>query len=157
MERIALALTQADPFLRGLFGADFILHDGNLYLLEVNPRYTASVEVLELALGFSSLALHAAAFGNDTPVPVRQPTGTTLGKAIYFAPTKCVFPNTGPWSATSNKDLWAVPDFVDIPAPGTVIEPGHPVLTLFAHGADASEVMHRLQDKTQFMDKLVIN
>ena len=40
--------------LVGLFGVDLILRDGEPWPVEVNPRYTASVEVLELALGTSA-------------------------------------------------------------------------------------------------------
>src|SRR5262249_3860932 len=48
--------------LLGIFGIDFILHDDVSYLIEVNPRYTASVEVVEHATGVAALALHRAAF-----------------------------------------------------------------------------------------------
>ena len=47
--------------LVGLFGVDYILHDDEPWPVEVNPRYTASVEVLELALGRSLLAEHICA------------------------------------------------------------------------------------------------
>ena len=49
--------------LRGLFGVDFVLAGGVAWPTEVNPRYTASVEVVEWATGRSLLAMHAAAFG----------------------------------------------------------------------------------------------
>ncbi len=42
--------------LRGLFGIDFILADDIPWLVELNPRYTASVEILERALGRALLA-----------------------------------------------------------------------------------------------------
>ena len=35
--------------LRGLFGVDFVLSEGVPWPVEINPRYTASVEVLEYA------------------------------------------------------------------------------------------------------------
>src|SRR5262249_12482523 len=39
--------------LRGLFGVDCIVHDGVPWPVEVNPRYTASVEVVEWQTGRS--------------------------------------------------------------------------------------------------------
>jgi predicted ATP-grasp superfamily ATP-dependent carboligase len=46
----------------GLFGIDFVLDDGGrVWVLEVNPRYTASVEVVERATGASAVALHVRA------------------------------------------------------------------------------------------------
>src|SRR5262249_25634739 len=51
--------------LRGLFGVDFVLEGGRPWVVEVNPRYTASVEILELAGHRSFLREHAAAFDRD--------------------------------------------------------------------------------------------
>jgi predicted ATP-grasp superfamily ATP-dependent carboligase len=51
--------------LSGLFGVDFIRTGDGLWLIEVNPRYTASVEVLERATGVSFLGCHAAACQNE--------------------------------------------------------------------------------------------
>ena len=42
--------------LVGLFGIDAILHGDDVLTLEVNPRYTAAVEILERSLGL--LAIH---------------------------------------------------------------------------------------------------
>jgi predicted ATP-grasp superfamily ATP-dependent carboligase len=47
--------------LVGLFGIDFIRTPAEIWLLEVNPRYTASVEILERTSGRHFIALHAAA------------------------------------------------------------------------------------------------
>ncbi|MBX9623332.1 MAG: ATP-grasp domain-containing protein, partial [Gemmataceae bacterium] len=41
--------------LRGVWGADFVTRDGNPHPVEVNPRYTASMEVLEHATGVAVL------------------------------------------------------------------------------------------------------
>ncbi len=50
LDRIGKALVEGCG-LRGLFGVDGVLRDGTFWLVEVNPRYTASVEVLEYATG----------------------------------------------------------------------------------------------------------
>ena len=47
----------ADRFeLSGLFGVDFILDGDQVWTLEVNPRYTASVEIVERATGIHAIA-----------------------------------------------------------------------------------------------------
>jgi predicted ATP-grasp superfamily ATP-dependent carboligase len=61
LERLGDVLTVGCQ-LRGLFGVDFILRDGVPWPVEVNPRYTASVEVLEYALGLSALDRHRQVF-----------------------------------------------------------------------------------------------
>jgi hypothetical protein len=57
----------AIPGMLGLFGVDCIDHDGQLVVVEVNPRITAAAEVLEYAQQISTLALHARAFGVELP------------------------------------------------------------------------------------------
>ncbi len=153
---IGKQLVTIDPALNGLFGVDMILHEDQLYLLEVNPRYTASIEVLELTSGIPFLDQHVQAFGQPSHMLSRAELGLIVGKAIYFAPHPILFPADGPWSAHKSNDLWTTPDYADVPAPGTIIEKGHPVLTLFAEGVDQTEVMARLQEKAQLVDRLLV-
>ena len=72
--------------LFGLFGIDFIRNEGGLWLIEVNPRYTASVEVLERATGHSFLAFHSAACEAGT-IPDQPIASTELlaGKQVVYA------------------------------------------------------------------------
>ncbi len=114
--------------LRGLFGIDGILADGAFWPVEVNPRYTASVEVLELASGLLAMGHHAAAFGHGTAPPVPAPS-RVVGKAILYAPADGVFPDDGPW-----RGGW--PHFADIPHPRSALEAGHPVLSILVSGDD---------------------
>lgn len=158
--RIGQQLVKIDPALRGLFGVDLILRDGKFYVLEVNPRYTASIEVVELVLGCAFLRFHAMEFSKDNTSgqPGLVASGSNspllLGKAIYFAPHPITFPTLGPWSLGDVHDVWAKPSYADIPAPGTVIEKGHPVLTLFAKGKETEEVMQHLRERALELDRL---
>jgi predicted ATP-grasp superfamily ATP-dependent carboligase len=122
--------------LRGLFGVDCILRDGVPYPVEVNPRYTASVEVLEYATGVSALALHRAVFDPAAPslLAPRAPSSQVIGKAILFARESLTFPTDGPWMTTLRQpgDIWDMPAFADIPHADERIEKGKPILTFFA-------------------------
>jgi uncharacterized protein len=125
--------------LRGLFGVDFILRDGVPWPVEVNPRYTASVEVLEYAAAVPALALHRQVFDPAAPpVPrVPKPAGSAvLGKAVLFARQALTFPADGPWTDVLRAPgpLVAAPAFADIPPAGERIAAGRPVLTFFARG-----------------------
>jgi predicted ATP-grasp superfamily ATP-dependent carboligase len=143
LEKLAAAVTQAVG-LEGPWGFDFILRDGTAYLLEVNPRYTAAMEVIELAT-------HSEFFG----VPVPSPPSATIGKAIYFAPHRIVFPASGSWDMdlAGEFDPWRIPDFADIPEPGEVIEPGWPVLTFFEQGSSSADVRGQLQSRAAELDR----
>jgi uncharacterized protein len=128
----------AEFSLRGLFGVDFILHEGEPWPVEVNPRYTASVEVLERATGRPFLADHASVFG-VAGAGIRSAADRRIhGKAILFAARDTIWPARGPWEAALAQGLGdlSVP-FADIPHAGTRIDSGQPICTLFA--ADQTE------------------
>ena len=127
--------------LRGLFGIDFILADDVPWLVEVNPRYTASVEVLERSLGIAALAQHCQAF---TGVAVDESGGSppyrVHGKAILFAPRMLTVPT----------DAW--PDrecLADIPHSGETIEAGWPIVTVLADSSSAEECIEQLRQRTR--------
>jgi predicted ATP-grasp superfamily ATP-dependent carboligase len=139
------AVLARDSRLRGLFGVDAVLHAGQPWPVEVNPRYTASVEVLEYASGLPAFALHRqACLGAEEP-PVAVRTGKVAGKAVVFAPRALTFPARGPWSewlARLRQDaraVWERPDFADLPAAGAEIPAGGPVLTVLTEGSTIEE------------------
>lgn len=146
LDRLGKALVNADGYLQGMFGIDFILCEDELYLLEVNPRYTASTELLELRMGYTLLGLHCQAFGYDAALPAQPPRSPMLGKAIYYAATDGVLPAHGPWLKVST-NVWNLPTYGDIPVAGTAFRQGDPVMTVFAEGAVEGEVWRGLQQK----------
>jgi uncharacterized protein len=141
----------ADAFdLRGLFGVDAIVAYGEIWPVEVNPRYTASVEILERALGVRSVALHSAACGGDIPSlpPSVQPENdrpACCGKAILFAArATAVAPEFGNWCNRQNQGkIW--PALADIPAGGTSVRAGQPMATVLADGPDEAAVLIELK------------
>ena len=134
--------------LTGLYGLDFIVDEaGQPWLLEVNPRLTGSVEVLELACGLSLLADHiacydpaAAALAHEFASPPVMPEGERFGRAILYAPyrlcSKIPLPDPVPWETA--------PILADIPTFGSLIEPGHPVCSLYAWGSDEADTTAEL-------------
>lgn len=84
--------------LRGLLGIDFLLEGDQPWVLEFNPRYTASMELFELASGRSLLADHLLACGffpqpaaSDLLQPGKKSAESggpfpVVGKAIVYAP-----------------------------------------------------------------------
>jgi uncharacterized protein len=147
--------------LIGLFGVDAIsTKDGRITPLEINPRYTASIEVLERAsqLGtfgtrakaLHTIALHAAACSEgrlpDRIIPVPN---ALSGKAILYAPT-----GERPWRLTRGAAQWAAilnlnpgpPSVADIPAADSLHQAGQPILTVLADGRDGAEIRGKLYD-----------
>lgn len=154
--RLGNLLAKAFP-LRGLFGVDAVERDGVPCPVEINPRYTASVELLERSYGAPLLTLHRRACLGERPRfqrPIFPTVPTIWGKAILYARRRLVFPAEGPWQA--ELEAGANPDraeYADIPHPGDVIEQDRPVMTVFASGATVSECEAILKEKARALDR----
>ena len=139
----------ADFELVGLFGVDFILGGETVWTLEVNPRYTASVEIVERFTGISAIAEHVAACEATVPEgkSVDSKPTKSSGKAILFARGDLVisrrFAETS--LAKAMESPW--PQLADVSPAGTSIEAGRPILTVFAEGGDVNEVERRLRQR----------
>jgi len=121
--------------LRGLNGVDFILSNGAPRILEINPRYTASMELFEELSGSSLFDLHLEALERGRlprhPLKARR----FLAKGILYATGRLVWP----WS----EGLRGM-DVRDRPMQGETIETGHPVCTLVVTGGSPAECRRRL-------------
>ena len=79
----------AEFALSGLFGIDAILAEATVWPVEVNPRYTASVEVLERALGLAAIAHHVRACRTDICSP--RPAGPRSAPAGHKGQTPATY------------------------------------------------------------------
>ena len=123
--------------LRGLFGLDFLLDGERIRPIEVNPRYPASLEVLERSLGFSAFELHQRVFGSTgrDSILIADPTNAAdrvslVGKAIIYASAPCRIVARAPcYDDDAGLDHYR---YADIPGLDMTFEPGDPILTVFA-------------------------
>jgi predicted ATP-grasp superfamily ATP-dependent carboligase len=138
--------------LAGLFGVDGVLRDGVPYPVEVNPRYTASVEVIEYATGLKAIALHRRAFepGSVPALGANAPVSPVVGKAILFARSPLRFPEDGPWRADGADDM---PPFADVPDAGTLVAAGRPVLTLLCRAPTEQRCVAELLRRASDLDR----
>jgi predicted ATP-grasp superfamily ATP-dependent carboligase len=125
--------------LVGVNGIDFVARDGVPYPLEVNPRWCASLELVERAYGFPVFEAHAAACAsNELPTfdlkRARRGAGA-VGKAVVFAPYDVTVGDTRAWLAESVAAADA--SIRDVSRQGEHILAAHPVCTVFAVGADS--------------------
>jgi len=138
--------------LRGVFGADFILSDGRMTLIEVNPRLTATHSVCA-AHGRSPLKEHVAVLTgvNGASFPGREPNQE--GKAVwpvaefvlYAAHDVRIDRGWIPaerWWINAQRQVQR-PDgvwFADIPAAGQPVRAGEPLCSLI-FGVDPLRVV----------------
>ena len=133
---LAEAVT-AEFGLVGVNGIDFVVAQGTPYAIEVNPRYTASMELVERAYGISIFETHVRACAGTLPeFPTLRRQMQTYGKAVLYARRRVIPSDTERWLAD--------PDVRDVPAPDGPIERGHPICTIFARAQDPDRCLVEL-------------
>ena len=142
-----IGATLAERFhLVGLFGVDVVLDGDSVWTIEVNPRYTASVEILERTLRMDLIGAHiGACCDSRVPDPPGDKPGRFSGKAILFARRDHVILSTLVSYLLEQNAGAAWPQFADIPHAGTSIKRGDPILTVLIDGDDLASVDSRLQ------------
>ena len=128
--------------LRGVNGIDIIVDDNPdgapaWYFLEVNPRYTAAMELVEHAYCLNIFYIHIEAMAGRLPAfsLLNRISGSYYGKGIVFANQDITVPETRDWLEKKRRD---------IPFPGDMIEAGQPVCTVFARGDDKKSCLNNL-------------
>ncbi len=134
-EALTLASAASEAFgLLGVNGVDFVVRDGRPHAIEVNPRWCASMELVERAYGVSVFGAHAAACTTGAlpafDLRTARPIASAVGKAIVYARAAVQVGDTRPWLSDG--------DVRDVPRPGERIPRGAPVCTVFATGVDAA-------------------
>ncbi|MDD1678363.1 MAG: ATP-grasp domain-containing protein [Methanomicrobiales archaeon] len=116
----------------GSLGVDFVLSE-EAWAIEVNPRFQATLDTVEMATGCNLFRLHARAFSGDLPGR-RPPARRFASRRIMFAERD--FELRGDLARFA-------PAVADIPWPGSHFEEGNAVVSVFGHGLtrEAAEQM----------------
>ncbi len=155
--------------LAGLVGVDFILprsrpgKSPQPTLIEINPRPTATMELIERRTGTSLAASQLAAFGWSSPEPPPSPTANQsfwakailCGRAAVTVTAEldqqlCLL--VEPTRAAAEAD---VPLLADRPVVGSQIDGGRPILTIFAAAATPAAAVHRLRRRIRLLSRLL--
>lgn len=115
--------------VRGAFGVDAVWDGRHAWVLEVNPRPTASLELF----GPGSLALHVRGARGLT-LSGTLPTACARVKLVLFADRDLRAPELDWWPASLVRD---------IPRPGEAIARGQPVCTLVSQTAGPEKIAAR--------------
>ncbi len=141
-----ISLLSAHFKLKGACGIDFIIggewpERPEPYIVEVNPRYTASMELVEEAYGLNVYSLHV--MGDEGKLPAfsiaEQNDKSFYGKGIVFARSDIEIKNTDGWSQRGIRD---------IPFKGDNIIEGHPVCTIMVKSKTYKECLLNLFNNT---------
>jgi uncharacterized protein len=111
--------------LSGYYGIDVV---GSVPI-EINPRYTAAMELVERRQRMSIGAVR------------------TVGKAVVYARRSVTVGDTRDWLGDDS--------VADIPMPNTRVPAGRPICTVFASGCDADECYARLVSRASLLYETV--
>jgi len=131
----------AEFSLAGVGSIDVIATSRGLVPVEVNPRWSASMELVERARGISMFAIHADACSRGELPVFEIEGGVTHGKAIVFARENVVIGDTRSWLED--------PSVHDVPHENEQIADGQPICTVFAVGSGAAECYAALVQRAE--------
>ena len=142
------AVTVVNAFgLTGLVSLDFVVHDGEPLLLEVNPRPGATLDIFDDASG-SLFASHVVASAGDNPAAVlkdRWAPPRAAAAAYLYADGGALTVGALDW-----------PEWVaDRPAPGTVIARGQPLATVTATALTSRDAESLCRERLSALAELV--
>jgi uncharacterized protein len=133
LEHMVSSLTRRFGLV-GVNGLDVVIgrdHEGvaRPFLIEVNPRFSGSMELAERAFGVGVFSLHVDGLAGHVPgiSAAERPPDGYVGKGIVYARRPVVVPDT---------EEWLVRGLRDVPWPGQRIAAGHPVCTVLTRGRD---------------------
>ena len=134
--------------LKGVFGIDFILRHGRAWILEVNPRITASHMLYEQQYPGLITHRHLAALGWQASRPKRLleqgsmrslvPLSTVTARLILWAREEIRVPKS------FGADSASYPRIADRPQPGTVVPSGSPLCSIYLTGDNTQDVIRQL-------------
>lgn len=139
----ATLIEMLDP--SGLVSFDFIEHDGNAYLLEVNPRPGATLDIFDDVKGNVFRAHVEAGLGHDLWQERELPPVQSRASALLYADRGAFIAGEMDWPQ------WAF----DRPLPGTPIPAETPVASVQADGATPDEAQANVQARLSQLSSLV--
>lgn len=129
--------------LKGSSGIDFVVNQG-VYLMEVNPRPQATLEIVEKAFDINLFLMHEQGCRGESTQ--RKNPQKTWGKAILYAEEDLRMPDTSEWLNYG----W----IKDIPHPFDPILKSEPICTVLADGSDRDDCFEYLVVRAESVREL---
>lgn len=120
--------------LKGTNGFDWVVRsDGTPFLMEINPRFQATLECIEMVTGVNVVSAHVEACGGELPNK-KINVGGSVARMIVFATFKGIVGKLAP-----------ITDLYDIPMQGTIVGRGDPLCTVQTKGRDRADAIKRAE------------
>ena len=133
--------------LTGLNGIDFLLRGEEFFILEVNPRPSATLDLHDGNFEQGLFALHLQACQGNLSKAQRPDAdaGANIARAhaVVYAPA---------WTRIAPR--FSFPAWCsDVPASGSLIAPGAPVCMVHANGSDRHATLRQLAQRARLIDR----
>ncbi|MBN2013968.1 MAG: ATP-grasp domain-containing protein [Candidatus Altiarchaeota archaeon] len=126
--------------LIGSNGVDYIISEDGLYFMEVNTRLQDTLECVEKYRGINMVREHLKALEGNTDIHGKA--GGCYGKGILYARERLRV-----------EDLRRIDGVKDIPQKDSTIRINEPVCSIYASGNTHDEVLEKLREKANLLDK----
>jgi len=131
--------------LVGTNGTDLVISkEGIPNVVEVNPRFQATLECVEQVLGINMVEAHVKACVQENLPAIAKKTAVFCTRLILFAPQRSVVP-----------DLSIFEEVRDIPILGVIIEKGEPVCSIIVEETNRESSLRKAMTTTEQIRKLL--
>jgi len=131
--------------LVGSNGTDLVISkEGIPNVVEVNPRFQATLECVEQVLGINMVEAHVKACVQENLPAIAKKTAVFCTRLILFAPQRSVVP-----------DLSIFEEVRDIPILGVIIEKGEPVCSIIVEETNRESSLRKAMTTTEQIRKLL--
>lgn len=127
--------------LLGSNGVDMIINNDGIYIIEINPRFQGTYELVENVLNINLLESHIKACNNEL-IDIPTPQGYSIKKIIY-SKEKSIIENL------------AIENVYDIPYEGVIIEKNQPLATIITHENQLNKAINKLEIANKAIDKRI--
>jgi predicted ATP-grasp superfamily ATP-dependent carboligase len=128
-----------------LNSADFMVDGDDLWILEINPRPGATLDIFEVDRG-SLFSLHLAACSGNL-IMEAPPLDGAMASAIFYAEHDVVAPERCEWPSWS----------ADRPNAGVAIRANEPLCTVHAGAATAAEARALIDERLALVRRWIHN
>ncbi|WP_332449299.1 ATP-grasp domain-containing protein [Methanoculleus sp.] len=128
----------------GSVGIDFMAGE-KPWAIEINPRFQATVDTVEMATGKSVFGLHMDACRGVIPEAMPQARQVAVRRILFAERDMRLDADLAPLA----------PRIADIPWPGTEFEEGHAVVSVYGCGKTETAAFEDLEQKTAAVRKLI--
>jgi predicted ATP-grasp superfamily ATP-dependent carboligase len=135
--------------LLGSNGVDFILTEKGITVIEVNPRFQGSMDIVELSCGINIFDAHIKSFAGELPKPGKPKC--FAAKTIVYADKEVVIDNKISDTLRKCMDNGRA---ADISQPGSSIHPDEPITTMLATAKTRSLVFEKVRKSSLYIKNM---